>query len=492
MSEKKSAVELLSCGKYAPAHLGDILVLGLGKSGRAAACYCLDRLGSRVTSVSIAAGVIDDDGRAFAQSCAERGAKVTSDSYDINGSYDLCIASPGISQFSDFYQNAASASDEIISEVEFAWRESDPDSTWVAITGTNGKTTTTALTTHILTQAGLPFVAVGNIGDTCLDAVARHTAKGYVAEVSSFQLASTEYFAPDIAIMLNITPDHVEWHKSNEAYIDAKMNILKNLATSHGVAIMNASDEVVRHRIDDEYSLKGSQHSFECIPVGSAAGIDTPYCAIDHSASLAFLQDRSMLTIVYRGEEHTLCSRNDLQIPGLHNVLNALMAASAAVVLGVPDDKIISALTSFQSLEHRLEFCGTVKGARCFNDSKATNVDATLKAFAAFDDCRPIVMLGGHDKGTPLDELVVQAELHCKSVICFGAAAARFAQAFSDASIPVYVEKTMEPALDRAIALSSDGDIILLSPACSSYDEFSCFEERGTMFKQMVHDRADR
>ena len=204
--------EFVSGKKHAPASIGDVLVLGLGKSGSIAARYCLGLLGSRVASVTVYAGASNEKARVQAAEFSQAGAQVLFDTEEVRGSFDLCIVSPGISEFSDFYLAAKAASREIISEVEFAWRESAADSVWVAITGTNGKTTTTALCAHILNECGFGASAVGNIGDTCLEAVAQGETQVYVAEVSSYQLASTVLFAPDAAVLLNITPDHVKWH----------------------------------------------------------------------------------------------------------------------------------------------------------------------------------------------------------------------------------------------------------------------------------------
>ena len=170
----------------------------------------------------------------MAETARERGAVVLFDHEAIEGVYDLCIASPGISQFSDFYGSAQAAAAEVVSEVEFAWRESAADAKWVAVTGTNGKTTTTALIAHVLRHAGFDAAAVGNIGDTCIEAVAAGETEVYVAEVSSYQLASTCDFAPNAAVVLNITPDHVAWHRSHENYAAAKWKVLANLRRTPG------------------------------------------------------------------------------------------------------------------------------------------------------------------------------------------------------------------------------------------------------------------
>ena len=236
-------VEMIAGKKHAPKFLGRVLILGPGKSGTAAAEYCLDVLGSRVEVLAVAAGAPGEAALAWAEGARERGAVVLFDHETIEGAYDLCIASPGISENSPFYRSAAAASAEVISEVEFAWRESDASSKWVAITGTNGKTTTTALTCHLLREAGANAAAVGNIGETCIDAVAAGNTDVYVAETSSYQLASTRLFAPDVAVVLNITPDHLSWHGSLEAYAAAKWKVLANLGASGGVAVLDACDD---------------------------------------------------------------------------------------------------------------------------------------------------------------------------------------------------------------------------------------------------------
>ncbi len=477
--------------KAAPEHLGDVLVLGLGKSGRAAAEYCARLIRTRADSVTVAAGASSESAQSAARQLEALGVRVVFDRTDIEGRYDLCIASPGISQFEAFYRNAQIASTSIVSEVEFAWRESPEASRWVAVTGTNGKTTTTALAAHILQCCGRRAVAVGNIGDTCLEAVAHDAADIYVTETSSYQLASTVDFAPDAAIILNITPDHIKWHKTHEAYVQAKFKVLANLAESGGLAILDAADDTVRAKVRSLAALSDEQRGFSYVPLGTASGLEGDMRAACGSRNAAFLRssDRRLIVAI-DGAEHELCTADELRIPGLHNVANALAASCAAIYLGCDRASVADALKSFAALEHRLEPCGSVAGTVCYNDSKATNVDATLKALAAFDPRRPIVLLGGDDKGTDLAELVRQAQIHCKAVVCFGAAAPRFLDAFEGAQIPVYSANRLADALDEGLAHSQAGDVVVLSPACASFDEFSCFEERGETFKRLVAERA--
>ena len=470
--------EMIEGRKKAACKLGDILVLGLGKSGRAVARYCLEtrELGKDITSLTIAAGEQNDDTLEFAQYCESRGAKVYFDLYTFEEYYDLCIASPGISQFSRFYENAAAASDSIISEVEFAWRESASESQWIAVTGTNGKTTTTTLIKHILDVACKQVEAVGNIGYTCLEAVAKGSYDIYVAETSSFQLASMKYFAPDTAVLLNISPDHLYWHMTFENYEQAKVKIFANMDENH-LAVVNVDDEGVR----------------EVLPTIREVGVRVCEVSMTDTGALwaAFVRD-GMLVVRRDGEESSLIGIDELAIKGDHNVKNALCAAAAAMESGASTDAACEGLRTFKPLEHRLEPCGQIYGVNFVNDSKATNVDATLKALSAFPAGKTVFLLGGHDKGTNLDELAQAAQSTCRAVVCFGASGDRFMKAFDDTSLLHVQAAHMEDALDEAIRIAQPGDSIVLSPACSSFDEFDSFEHRGRVFKHLVAFRAQR
>ena len=475
--------------KQAQENLGCVLVLGLGKSGCAAATYCANLLGSRVTSLTVAAGKANPTAETFVERLRAMGARAEFDLESFDEHYDLCIASPGISQFSDFYQSARAASTEIMSEIEFAWRESAADSRWIAITGTNGKTTTTSLIAHLLQGAGMNAQAVGNIGDVCLDAVAGHPADVYVAETSSFQLASTIDFAPVASILLNVTPDHLTWHTSMEEYTQAKLKVFANLSkVPSSVAILDATDEITRQTVKAFKAMNPAERGFAYIPLGTASGLRESMIDRCGSENAAYVDADEVMHVVYQGADHVLCSVGDLKIKGDHNVANALAAACAALAIGVSDDDLIQGLTSFNALEHRIEPCGSINGVECYNDSKATNVDATLKAFAAFEPGTVVVLLGGRDKFTDLTPLVLAANSYAKAVVCFGEAGDRFAQAFVDLNSPVAVLRAslLEDALDAALGVACPGDSVVLSPACASFDEFKSFEHRGTMFKSYV------
>ena len=479
----------LSGRKAAREQLGDVLVLGLGKSGNAVARYCADLLGTRVRSLTIAAGEQNETSLQMAERYREMGARVLFDTFTFEGSFDMCVASPGISQFSRFYENAAHASKEIMSEVEFAWRESAEDARWVAITGTNGKTTTTTLTYHLLEGAGIRAAAVGNIGNTCIDAVAHDAADVYVVEVSSFQLASMIDFAPDVAVLLNITPDHIYWHMTMDAYIQAKKNVYAHLNKTQGTLIIDAVNDITRGCVREFKNVE--DRGFDYIPLGCGEGMRHSMIDACGSESAAFLRD-GMLHVDIKGTSYDLIPEADLHIKGEHNASNALAAASAALCVGVSVEDVRRGLSDFKPLEHRLEPCGSIDGVQCFNDSKATNVDATLKALDSFPRIKPVFLLGGHDKGTDLTELVASAAEHCRAVVCFGTAGPRFMEAFDTSDLPHVQAEHMEDALDEALRMSSMGDVVVLSPACASFDEFDSFEHRGVVFKSLVEFRASQ
>ena len=503
----------------AQGRIGDVLVLGLGKSGKSVARYCAKLLGSRVTSLFVAAGARNDDSEAFVESLAGAAAERVGAGAECAGAaveyafgdealeplaaagrhFDICIASPGIPYWHGLYVQGAALSDEHVSEVEFAWRESAPESTWVAITGTNGKTTTTSCCAHVLKACGFAANAVGNIGDVCLDAVAAGATQVYVAELSSYQLYSTTSFTPDVAVMLNITPDHVHWHKTFEAYRDAKYKVFDHLREAPGrpVAILDATNDVVRAKVRELKALSREERGFDYLPLGTVEGIRGDMRARCGAENAAFLDGSDVLHVAYAGCDHALLPAGELLIEGEHNVSNALAAASVAVALGADDRAIADALRTFAPLEHRIEPCGQVGGVACYNDSKATNVDATVKALAAFPGKQVIALFGGDDKGTALDELTAAALAHVARAVCFGAAGERFARAHEDAraaadagTLAIDRAEHLADALDCALAAAHPGDVVLLSPACASFDEFTSFEQRGKVFKELVVQHA--
>lgn len=448
--------------------MSNMLVLGLGKTGIASARRLLDEGGGLV----IYAGTSSEANKSAAQEFIDAGVEVIFDDESIEGKYDTCVISPGIPQTGDFYQSAQAHCTEVISEPEFAWRISPQD--WVAVTGTNGKTTTTSLIAHLLRACGKPAQACGNIGDTCLDAVSnRKPQEILVAELSSYQLASTVHFAPQVAVLLNITPDHISWHGGFYEYAKAKFKEFEN---------MNAgSTAVISKSVLDAYPELlelVNERDLHLITVGSKLDVNCAY--EDSSGQLVYVDGTGISQEVIHVDE--------LAIKGAHNVENALCAISAAYAMGCKTACLHEGLANFNPLEHRLESAGAVNGVEYFNDSKATNVDATLKALTAFPNKKIILLLGGRDKGTALEELVDACKQTCEAIIAYGEAGQRFYDAFAGSPISAHLEKGMKEALNHALKIAHENNVVVLSPACASFDEFNSFEHRGEVFKELVQE----
>lgn len=454
--------------------LGHVLVLGMGMTGEYVARYCAALLGGRVLSVTLYGGASSAKGDA-SEALTAQGVHCVLGCEAVEGNYDLCIASPGISEFSPFFVAAKNCSKEIISEPEFAWCESPRN--WIAITGTNGKTTTTSLTTAILHEGQLRATSVGNIGFLATKALAgRADDEWFVAELSSFQLACSKTLHPRVAMLLNVTPDHIAWHKSIENYAAAKERIFANLKA-------------------DDLAIISDTDAWCCAIAERLQARNLRVCLLnparDAGSSCAAFVRAGQLVVRLDGTEYLLVRADELQIKGEHNLADALAAAAAALELGIDAEAVNRCLKSFHPLEHRIEPCGELKGVHFVNDSKATNVDATEKALAAFKPGSLVLLLGGHDKGTNLDELSKLVVKTCAGVVCFGEAGPRFAKTIrahvsKDSTLHLRTVAHLADAVDTAWELAHDGQTILLSPACSSFDEFSGFEERGRVFKDLV------
>jgi UDP-N-acetylmuramoylalanine--D-glutamate ligase len=352
----------------------------------------------------------------------------------------------------------------------------------VGITGTNGKTTTTTLTTALLREGGRSAEAVGNIGTIITSRLAgRQPGSWFVAELSSFQLATTRLLHPRVACLMNVTPDHVEWHGSMEAYAQAKEKIFANLEAGD-LAVVSDGDDWCRAVIG-----RLEARGLRVCRVDVRQDPGTP-CA-------AFVRD-GRLVVRLDGVEHVLVPTDDLLIRGEHNEENALVASSVALELGVADKDVCRGLLAFSPLEHRIEPCGEVSGVRFVNDSKATNTDSVEKALTAFEPGSIVVLLGGHDKGTDLTSLSRAVAARCRVAVCYGAAGERIARALEDeiaasgSALEVVREPHMREAFSAACGRAQAGDVVLLSPACSSFDEFHNMEERGELFKRLAAERV--
>lgn len=456
---------------------GHVVVLGLGRSGSAVAEYVADqaRAGAPVAVTAL-------DGASSEALMLERdrltslGCTVVLGADAVPADSSLVVASPGLSPASALMRSAVALGVPVISEIEFAYRICD--SAWIAITGTNGKTTTTALVTHLLNHAGMPAQSVGNIGRAATRVASETGAAAMlVAEVSSFQLALVQSFRPRISVLLNITPDHVDWHGTLERYAADKARVFANQGVGD-VAIIDVDDDGSRPYAD----------------LAQAKGVDV-YSVSTRSrqARGAFLDGPSLMLAV-GGDPVTLLDRDKLAIRGDHNVSNALAAAAAAYAAGAPVASIREGLATFLPIEHRLEPAGVVGGVEFVNDSKATNPDAVVKALTAFEERHVIVLLGGYDKGNDFGPLAREIASRDASVVLFGAAAPLIRSAF-DAAVPQYatpIAGTLAEALEVAVKTARPGDVVVLSPACASFDEFRDYEHRGRVFKDLVRAMGER
>ena len=444
-----------------------VLVVGLARTGMAAALFCASR-GARVTATDQKP---EADLAETVASLRSAGVALALGAEQANlAEQDLLVVSPGVPANALLLEEARKLGIPVWSEIELAWRFLRGK--LVAITGSNGKTTTTSLLGHILKTAEIPALVGGNIGVPLLSLVDSSTDDTVtVAEVSSFQLETIDAFRPEIGVLLNLTPDHLDRHASFEAYADAKLRIFEN-QRERDAAILNADDPEVTRRMPN-----GPRVYWFSRKKRVAAG--------------AFLFDEQIL---FRadGDETELARRSDIGLRGDHNVENVLAACAAAFLVGAPLAAIADGVRSFPGVEHRLEFVADVAGVQFYNDSKATNVDAALKAIEAFpvsppksDKGRLIVIMGGKDKGSPYTPLREPLAARAGSVMLIGAATEKIASDL-DKAVPVERAGTLDRAVQMAKREAKSGDIVLLAPACSSFDQFDNYEQRGRIFKELV------
>jgi UDP-N-acetylmuramoylalanine--D-glutamate ligase len=376
------------------------------------------------------------------------------------------IKSPGIPERSPIIQTLRKQDLRIISEIEFAGRHTLAKK--ICITGSNGKTTTTSLIHHMLRKAGLNAGLAGNIGRSFALQVAEETYDYYVLELSSFQLDGMYDFKADIAILLNITPDHLDWYDGNmQDYVDSKFRITQNL--SEDEFFVFCSDDEITVREIERIVLKAKE---------------LPFAMKKKDKEVAYIDEDDNLRIDY-GESPFLMPVEDLALSGKHNRYNSMAAGITGKVLNIRKDLIRESLMDFQGVEHRLEKTLKVHGIQFVNDSKATNVNSCWYALESMTT--PVVWIaGGIDKGNDYAELHDLVEDKVHTLVCLGKENAKLHKAFGKRVENIVEAESMEDAVNKAYYMARKGDTVLLSPACASFDLFENYEERGWQFKEAV------
>ncbi len=379
---------------------------------------------------------------------------------------DEVIKSPGIPERSQIIQTIRKKEIRIISEIEFASRFTRAKK--VCVTGSNGKTTTTSLIHHMMKKAGLNAGLAGNIGRSFALQVAEENYDYYVLELSSFQLEGMYEFKADIAILLNITPDHLDWYDFNmQHYVDAKFRITQNLS----------EDEFFVFCSDDEITVK----ELEKIVVKAK---ELPFALKKKDKEVAYIDDEDNLRIEYGNKDFSM-SVQDLALKGKHNQYNSMAAGITGSVLKIRNELIRESLMDFQGVEHRLEQVLSVHGIQFINDSKATNVNSTWYALESLTS-KAVWIAGGIDKGNNYEEIIDLAGEKIKALICLGKDNEKLHKAFDQHIETVIDVSNMEEAVQKAYYLAGKGETVLLSPACASFDLFENYEERGWKFKEAV------
>ena len=447
-----------------------VLVVGLGKSGVASALF-LKAHGARVTVSDTKSG---DELRNEIPVLLDHGITVETGGHGERTFHgqDLIVVSPGVPVDAPLLVQARSLGEAVIGEIELA-AQFLPGPI-VAITGSNGKTTTTTLTGEILAAGGLPTLVGGNIGTPAIslaELAKRETV--IVLEVSSFQLETIQTFRPKVAVVLNVTPDHLDRHRTLAAYVDAKARMFEN-QRGEDFAVLNEDDPI-------------------CVTMATRTRAQVFWFSRKKEVKQgAWLRDGNILfrdgTGLQREAQREIMLVSEIPLKGAHNLENVLAAVCAGALMGCEPEKIRQAVRDFKAVEHRLEFVATIRGVDYYNDSKATNVDATIKALESFP-ANIHLILGGKDKGSDYSVLNDLLRQRVKRVYTIGAAAEKIdSQIVSskNGGVEVVHAETLENALRKANAVAVPGDVVLLAPACASFDQFKNYEQRGQVFKEIV------
>jgi UDP-N-acetylmuramoylalanine--D-glutamate ligase len=441
------------------------LVVGLGRSGVAAAEF-LRTKGARVTGTDVKTEA--ELGHSVAR-LRSLGVRLDLGEHSVHSfvTSDLIVLSPGVDPRLSLLRDARARQIPVVSEIELAyWYLQQP---LIAVTGTNGKSTTSALIGHLLSHGGSDVFVGGNIGTPLTSFFLQGARADYVvAEISSFQLESVNEFTPWIAVLLNLDEDHLERHPTFSEYVDVKARIFSNQGPEDW-AVINTDDPTVKGLLP---RLKSHVFSFGTRNTGGPG----------------VWPEAGELVSTLNGDYRHRVSVHDVRLVGRHNVENMMAAVGTAAICGMSTRHIQEGLTTFPGLEHRLEYVGTWRQISVYNDSKATNVSATIRALASFD--RPVILVaGGRDKGGDYGPLKPLIQEKVKALILVGEAAERMRSAFEDVASPQLAED-LEDAVRLCWQLARPGDVMLLSPACSSFDMFRDYEERGRVFKRIVRESA--
>ena len=430
------------------------LVVGAGKSGVAAANFLAVRGEGVVLSDSNPAPSLPYElDERVVRAFGPQEASLLDDA-------DRIVLSPGVPSTIPLLQEAAARAIPVVGEIELAFHHLQ--GTVIAVTGSNGKSTTTALIGEILKVAGRQPVVAGNIGDPLVAMIDSAKSRIYVLELSSFQLETVDHFRANVALLLNITPDHMDRYPSLDAYAAAKYRIFRNQQAGD-TAIVNASER-------------------RSTPRASGARV-WRFSASEKVEEGAWLEGEEMVVAV--GEDVRRIPRSSLKLEGMANVENALAAWLAARAVGVSDLDVQIAFGTFAGLPHRMVRVRDIGGVRWVNDSKGTNVDATLKSLEGFSDSSVVLILGGKDKGGDFERMREAVSAKVRTVLTIGAAGPRIAEALAGATEIVSAGR-METAVRWASEHARDGDTVLLSPACASFDQYRNFEHRGEHFEELV------
>jgi len=438
-----------------------VLVVGLGRSGVASALF-LKSQGARVTVSDVKS---PEQLRDEIPVLLDHGIAVETGGHGERTfqNQDLIVVSPGVPVDAEPLMQARGLGQPVIGEIQLAAEFLKGEI--VAITGSNGKTTTTTLIGEILAAGGLKTLVGGNIGTPAISLVERSLPETVtVLEVSSFQLETVRSFRPKIGIVLNVTPDHLDRHRTFEAYVDAKARLFDN-QQSEDFAVLNADDPT-------------------CVDLAGRTRAQVFWFSRKREVVQGAYVHKGAVLFRRAGAQQEVMLASEIPLKGSHNLENVLAAVCAGALMGCEAAKIAGAIRNFKAVEHRLEYVATVRGVEYYNDSKATNVDATIKALESFPGNIHLI-LGGKDKGsdyTVLNDLLRQ---RVKSVYTIGTAAEKIQSQIKGAT-SIVPAGTMDAAVKQAAASAQPGDVILLAPACASFDQFQNYEHRGRVFKDLV------